>query len=319
MKSPRRGFTLIELLVVIAIIAVLIALLLPAVQQAREAARRTQCKNNLKQLGLAMHNYHDTYRSFPVGNYGCCWGTWVIAVMPYMELGNMAELYENSGSYVVGDGGFGARYNFSPNSDLVTSNRIASLTCPSDSPASNFNGQDADGLGNDGGDDLPLTAHNYAANYGATGFYQPQVLNGVEFDGAPFKNDVTVETIGSISDGTSNTMLLGEVLQGNATGDLRGFIWFGNSSAFTAYLPPNSSEQDRLASASYCVSDPENNLPCAESTTAAPDMLASRSRHTGGVQVVMADGSVQFISENINLVTWRNLASSRDGRVVGEY
>src|SRR3954447_15480497 len=81
----RRGFTLIELLVVIAIIAVLIALLLPAVQAAREAARRSQCVNNLKQLGLAIQNYHDTNLTFPPARKGCCWGTWNIFILPYME------------------------------------------------------------------------------------------------------------------------------------------------------------------------------------------------------------------------------------------
>ena len=81
----RLGFTLIELLVVIAIIAVLIALLLPAVQSAREAARRAQCTNNLKQIGLAMHNYHDQQGTLPPGVKGCCWGTWLVFVLPYIE------------------------------------------------------------------------------------------------------------------------------------------------------------------------------------------------------------------------------------------
>ena len=85
MRSRRFGFTLIELLVVIAIIAVLIALLLPAVQSAREAARRAQCTNNLKQIGLAMHNYHDQQGTLPYGLKGCCWGTWLISVLPYIE------------------------------------------------------------------------------------------------------------------------------------------------------------------------------------------------------------------------------------------
>src|SRR5262245_17985795 len=105
--SHRRGFTLIELLVVIAIIGVLIALLLPAVQQAREAARRIQCTNNLKQIGLAMHNYHDTVGSFPPARKGCCWGTWNIFILPYIEQASLYNAWNSSGNNLAGpDGDF---------------------------------------------------------------------------------------------------------------------------------------------------------------------------------------------------------------------
>lgn len=298
----RRGFTLIELLVVIAIIAVLIALLLPAVQQAREAARRSSCQNNLKQLGLALHNYHDTIGSLPPGRFNCCWGTWQMSILPYLEQGNVYNLYQNLG----GTDATGPRYGGAPNNQNVTSKRFTVLTCPSDEPNAPI-----------GSAPNRLTSHNYAVNYGATGMAQQANLNGVLFKEAPFSN---IRTFGlrSLQDGTSNTMLMAEVLQGIGS-DLRGFTWWGDASGYSAYLPPNSSDPDMIYSAGYCNNRPEINLPCAVSTTALPTMFASRSRHTGGVQVVLGDGSCRFISENINLATWRNLASTRDGQTLGDF
>ena len=93
MRKDNRAFTLVELLVVIAIIGILVALLLPAIQAAREAARRSQCTNNLKQLGIAIHNYHDTYKQLPVGNHSCCWGTWQMSILPFIEERQLGEMY----------------------------------------------------------------------------------------------------------------------------------------------------------------------------------------------------------------------------------
>ena len=104
MRIPRRGFTLIELLVVIAIIAVLIALLLPAVQAAREAARRAQCINNLKQIGLAMHNYESSNGSFPPGEKGCCWGTWHVFILPFVEQSALYNAWNSYGNNVPSGG-----------------------------------------------------------------------------------------------------------------------------------------------------------------------------------------------------------------------
>src|SRR5947209_5924470 len=108
MRKPRLGFTLIELLVVIAIIAVLIALLLPAVQAAREAARRSQCVNNLKQVGLGMHNYHDVNGSLPPGVKSCCWGTWLVFMLPQLEQQPLFNAWNFGGDYLYYQGQYDA-------------------------------------------------------------------------------------------------------------------------------------------------------------------------------------------------------------------
>ncbi|MHB8899766.1 MAG: DUF1559 domain-containing protein [Thermoguttaceae bacterium] len=310
----RPGFTLVELLVVIAIIGILIALLLPAVQAAREAARRSQCTNNMKQIGLAMHNYHDTFKTFPPGAWGCCWGTWAICIQQFMEQNALYDLYhfERKWGTPIDD----CRYSHANNLP-VTTTRIAAMTCPSDlpnSPLATPAGYTPAGR---------MTSHNYAANYGNTGYAQGTV-NGVVFDGAPFgpigsAAQVTrIVGFNAIVDGTSNTMLVGEVLQGQGS-DLRGFIWWGDASSFTAYLPPNSTLPDRIYSLTYCKNFPKLNLPCDISTTTDPTMFATRSRHPGGVNVTLCDGSTRFIAETINLPTYRALSTSKGAETLGDF
>src|SRR5215213_6170551 len=129
----RRGFTLIELLVVIAIIAVLIALLLPAVQAAREAARRAQCVNNLKQIGLAMHNYHDVNGSLPPGIKGCCWGTWILFVLPQIEQQSLFNAWNFGGDLLYYQGIYDAPLRYGGVANLtVSSSRVNAYLCPSD-------------------------------------------------------------------------------------------------------------------------------------------------------------------------------------------
>ena len=157
MRQRRaNGFTLIELLVVIAIIAVLIGLLLPAVQKVREAANRAQCQNNLKQIALANMNYESTYGVFlpGVGQNGCCWGVWTIPILPYMEQQALFNIYVNFGGLDYS----GPRYGAPPNTQ-VTTVRIKSWTCPSDTPEVYVGG------GNQ-------TKHNYVLNAGNTTFFQ---------------------------------------------------------------------------------------------------------------------------------------------------
>ena len=298
MKSlSRRGFTLVELLVVIAIIGVMVGLLLPAVQAAREAARRMSCTNNLKQIGLAMHNYHDTYNRFPAAHAACCFGTWVVPVMPYVELGNVADLYQNWG----GTDATGPRYGAAPNTTNVTDNRYPVFTCPSDLENRPI-GQ--------------MTNHNYAVNFGNTGAAQQANLNGVVFGDAPFVQDVN-KRIGmrNLVDGTSNTLLVSEVRQGQKS-DLRGFLWWGDASKFTTYLAINSPLPDRIYTLSYC--NPVPGMPCDISTADNPAMFASRSLHPGGVNSLLGDGSVRFFSETMNLQIWRGLSTSNAGEVLEE-
>lgn len=294
----RSGFTLIELLVVIAIIAILIALLLPAVQQAREAARRSTCKNNLHNMGIAAHNHHDTHSCLPPGRVSCCYGTWQVKILSYMEQDNVADKYVDFGNTA------GRRYSSSPNTTNVTNQRFNVLSCPSDTPNRPFSN---------------LTNHNYAANYGNTSYGQGTV-GGVRFQGAPFRaetrrnGEVRGQKFRDITDGLSNTVMFAEVLQGQGR-DLRGFTWWGDASSVTAYLGPNSSLPDRIYSSYYCNNQPNKNLPCAVSSSTNPTMFASRSRHVGGVQVALCDGSVTFVSENINIDVWRAIFSSQGGEV----
>lgn len=292
------GFTLVELLVVIAIIGVLVALLLPAVQAAREAARRSQCHNNLKQIALGMHNHHDTFRAFPVGSHNCCYGNWLVHLLPFIELNNMYEKYENLGNHL----GTNRHYSMSPNTTHVTNHRIQTLTCPSDQPNTPIGS---------------MASHNYAVNYGNTGNAQQATLNGVTFRGAPFSTVATKESetqeikfgtnFSSITDGTSNTLLFAEVRQGR-NHDLRGFVWWGPTTAFQTYLAPNSSQPDRLDS-NRCDNTP--NFPCAGQTGSDPTSLAARSQHPGGVSVARCDASVSFVSETITLSVWRAMSTSR--------
>ena len=310
-SKPRRAFTLIELLVVIAIIAVLIALLLPAVQAAREAARRAQCVNNLKQLGLAMMNYESTNTSFAPGRKGCCWGTWVVFVLPFLEQGNMYSSWNFTGSPQWDPSSPMFRYNGVANSTL-TNTRISAFTCPSDTPNTQFNG---------------IQCYNYAVNFGNTANAQQTTLNGINFGGAPFTDMISsanggattgqsgVVTIAGVSDGTSNTVMASEVIIGQGV-DLRGFIHWGDASGFESYLAPNSKDFDRIYSASYVKYPYMTNPPGAVSTTTAPNMVAARSRHSGGVNTAMCDGSVRFMKDSISLPIWQALSTTKGGEVI---
>ena len=308
MYPRRRGFTLVELLVVIAIIGILIALLLPAVQQAREAARRSQCSNNLKQIGLAMHNYHDTSKTLPIGAFSCCWGTWKVPILPYIEQQALFDQYSEGPKC---DDSVPNRYGHAVNLPVTTAEGLSAFYCPSDQANSPI------------GD---IQSHNYVVNFGNTGYGQQSNLNGVIFRRAPFRRvtsnciggkDVVAFKFATILDGLSNTFCASEVIIGQGR-DLRGFSWWSDACQFTTYLAPNSPLPDRIYTSTYCNNNPPN-PPCAVSSGSDPTMFAARSRHPGGVQVAMCDGSADFVSETINIDTWRALSTSQGGEMIDSH
>jgi prepilin-type N-terminal cleavage/methylation domain-containing protein/prepilin-type processing-associated H-X9-DG protein len=322
MRRHRPGFTLIELLVVIAIIAILIGLLVPAVQKVREAAARTQCINNLKQIGLAMHDYHDTYKKLPSqtanNRNSCCFGTWQMAILPYVEQNNLWKMYVNWG-------GAAATPTYEQQANLlVTSQQLAIFTCPSDTP-------NAAKSGSYNGVRYNITQHNYLINVGNIDYAQggdgalPDQPPGLVFGGAPFSRKAQFR-LTDITDGTSNTLMVAEVNQGQGQ-DFRGLTWWAEGSGFTTYRTPNSSGPDFIANghgAPGCVPTSVNpmNADCQAFPSPAPNwnQFAARSRHTGGVNVALCDGSVRFVSNSIAWATWQALGTSRGGEVIqGDY
>jgi len=308
LHKRQRAFTLIELLVVIAIIAVLIALLLPAVQQAREAARRSQCKNNLKQLGLAMHNYHDIHNTFPPGFIQAPPSTlnqftWTVMIFPMLELGNlynMVDFNSNAGSPVAG----------TPTEQILRT-PIAAMQCPSESNGGKI-----------------CWGNWVTGNYGANAGMGPmtQILTDADYAATrsrpgigPFEANTRTRT-GDFTDGMSNTILVSELRNGRGADDHRGVLHYPEGPFVNVTSTPNSPVPDSLRSSAAC--DANSIPPCSGDYGGHWDKnlnFSSRSLHTGGVQLVLADGSARFVSENINLETWQNLGIHNDGKVIGEF
>jgi prepilin-type N-terminal cleavage/methylation domain-containing protein/prepilin-type processing-associated H-X9-DG protein len=313
MQSRRRsvrGFTLIELLVVISIIAVLIALLLPAVQSAREAARRIQCTNNLKQLALATHNYLDSNQSFPQG-----WGQqWYpggnkyiqhfgefLAIAAYLEQGNAYNtLNSNIAIYLA-------------QNSTTNGIGLSALWCPSDGE---IIGLRYPGSSGDGWDDspIPMTFSSYAGNLGSLLYYnnaQAQSgMNGIYAFTGSVGSATTIPTVklAAVTDGTSNTILYGEHahsrIASSDQGDYYGANWwtsgdFGDTN-FSTIFPPNyfpkldpSDPKDPSNSASPAYIQPLTPRGSNFAVTAT-------SRHPGGCNFAFCDGSVRFIKDSIN-------------------
>ncbi|MDX2036103.1 MAG: DUF1559 domain-containing protein [Isosphaeraceae bacterium] len=312
-KSGSRGFTLIELLVVIAIIAVLIALLLPAVQAAREAARRAQCINNLKQMGLAMQNYHDVNGSFPMGdNFGLRPnGSWVrqhagpfLAMTQFYEQGNIY----NSFNFNV--------FIYIAENSTVNGFGVNMLWCPSDG---DIVGKRYQGSPGDGWDDspIPMTFTSYCVNYGVLYYHAgrggvPQNL--VDQNTGPFmhigrppvpgRSEPAGRVVGiaQITDGTSNTILVGEKSYTKAA-QMPGVNWWDpnwwttgllGDGAYAAIFPPNYFKTPAAAAALPRYFPEGNNFTGTAS-----------SQHPGGANFAFADGSVRFIKDTVN--SWNPL------------
>jgi len=301
----RRGFTLIELLVVIAIIAILIALLLPAVQQARESARRTQCKNNLKQIGLALHNYHDVALKLPPGAIQVFENasplneaTWISMILPYIE---QTALYNRANWNSC----FGCVAGVNNPTYEIVSPSIPGMTCPSD-PMGN---QSALGYYRRG---------NYAANSGIGPLHSVSAQDDpTRTYSGPFTMNSS-RSFRDFTDGTSNTAIVAELI--NAGGnDWRGVMHYPEGPLYAHDRVPNTSVPDEFRTA-FCNSIPK--APCVGVYSAYNNraiILSARSWHIGGAQVLLADGSVRFISENLALVTWQSLGTQGRGEVLGEY
>ena len=326
-RHSSAAFTLVELLVVIAIIAILIALLLPAVQAAREAARRAQCSNNLKQYGIALHNHHQVYGKFPVGNTSIDvdsnpwvyddpeWPYLTVHLLPYME---QAAMYDLITVQPWLNSPFRANTADEWPAEVQTMS-ASTFQCPSDG----FGGKRASVNVREG---YPHqnTAVLFKTNY--LGVWTGAKFSDVEYEylnpGSPLTKAVfggnRGTRISTITDGSSNTLAIMEYLTGTRR-DLRGWFWgLGTGLAVLyAWQTPNSSAPDQLDDWT-CVSYtnlPEMNLPCVPEPSGGERTAGSRSQHPGGVNALLCDGSVHFYSESVDVTLWRALGTINGGEV----
>lgn len=340
-RIRRRGFTLIELLVVIAIIAVLIALLLPAVQQAREAARRTQCKNNMKQLGLAMHNYHDTFACFPFSASapGAKNQTGMVMLLPYFDQGPlyntlnmsapMGKWYGNSANNLLAMGA-SAPFGPPPAVNLAASNvKLQALLCPSDASKPTVTDDPVYyGCGNSGNQsymssygfsitgDLTGGASQTTANPYNTASYTLWSNEGPQTRGLfGFESNANMR---DMKDGSSNCAAAIETTLASWA-NAYGSPWscYGLAAPATNLVTNGG----RINQTAY--GPPYTGPGCSPCATIVAGVNAYRgiagSSHTGGCHMLMGDGAVRFLSENISSATAINLARIADGNVLGEF
>jgi prepilin-type N-terminal cleavage/methylation domain-containing protein/prepilin-type processing-associated H-X9-DG protein len=327
----RRGFTLIELLVVIAIVGVLVALLLPAVQKVREAASRTSCHNNLKQLSLALHHYHDSLGYFPpnmqpkkwsgdptLPAYFFSWSVWA-ELTPYLEASNLYHSMDLSYPvYVKGTTGFVV----SPPNQAAAGQLLKMFLCSSDRQTPVSSGFGVTDFG----------PTNYVACSGAgTNGGSPYLADGVFYANSRTR-------LADVTDGSSNTVFLSESLLGDGPENASGALMPGDPQTVYAYIGPKPLDVDTCKTAkmwnvtnrrgfqwisgeyrcaAYNHYFPPNHVDpdCVTHSTDAATVFttfgwrAARSRHAGGVNVALGDGSIRFVSNAVNLNTWRALAT----------
>lgn len=329
----RSAFTLIELLVVIAIIAVLVALLLPAVQQAREAARRSQCKNNLKQIGLAMHNYHEQHKCFPISvgwnqNTGDRQGAFSDKVFMLPALDRMPDYnLINFNDYPFEPNWFGG------SNIRGQSQRIPVFNCPSQSYKCN------------GG----RANHTYSVNIGTQGQYPQQGVtvrdgrnNGLACYVGGGGDSSPLVTMADIIDGTSNTVAYSEfIIDGDGTPMAQqvktwsGDGWTQNPAALRQACLVNNVDDGRqlfrggswawswtACGASYAHVMGPNENPCYNASFSdwlGNNLQSASSQHTGGVQVLMTDGAVKFVANSVNYNTWVAIGTRNSNDTVGDY
>jgi prepilin-type N-terminal cleavage/methylation domain-containing protein len=343
MKS-RTAFTLIELLVVIAIIAILIALLLPAVQQAREAARRTQCRNHMKQFGLGLHNYHDNFNTFPVSGTNVAntapsgpQANWIVRTLPYMD---QSPIY-NKVNFSFPGGVFDQPL---PDGTFLRGVSIPYLHCPSDAYPEKVLFQNMANW------DQTLTNYSGSAGsqwvssgraacrpfvgfaqYGDTVAERGATCNPGQLSGFFGWGCVAVR-IRDVTDGTSNTIIVGEILPSCAMVDPSNtntpVAWYwvnGPQNGGTTITPINEYTSCR---GSTKISIPDCANPPTPPTTGAAARHVDharqfsygfKSRHVGGVHFTLADGSVRFVSENINHQMYQALGGKADGKTIGDF
>ena len=315
----RSAFTLIELLVVIAIIGILVALLLPAVQSARESARRIECTNNQKQWALAMHNHHDSLHRFPYGSTNNAHPnkrkTWVMFVWPYMEQNNLADQGDETQPF------YQPPYTIHYTMDGLCAKHVDAYLCPSDSL----------GVRDQSSGKYQRTRGNYVVNWGNAlypggGGPHPEPTAVPENFGPFYHKEGRRHKPGrvqlaTIRDGSSNVLLTSESLVGKVStdNDWRGDIHNDDGVfRFHTTVTPNTTSPDLIASRNFFPRpDPNLNDRLMPVALGNPQRAAARSRHPDGVVATMCDGSTHFISNNIAIDTWKRLGAMNDGQPTG--